>query len=340
MSDPAMLGRDSTADLRTNDSKVAHKATHKATCMTSDRLTTLKRSATIVGVGVHGGQPARLVIRPAPPGAGIDFFRTDRAGATIAARFDAVTRTDHSTVLGDPRRDGVATVEHVMAALRGLGVDDALVEVEGPETPIGDGSAAPFVEAILDAGLVASDSPRRFIKVLRTLRYEDGAGFAEWSPADDGFHLDVSIDFAHPLIGRQRLALCVTPESFARGLARARTFGFLKDLERLTAAGLALGASLDNCIALDEARALNPGGLRFADEFVRHKALDALGDLALAGAPILGRYRAHLPGHSLNNRALRALMSATDAWRPAFARPLAAASPAAVGIGALAAESA
>ncbi|MDE2018456.1 MAG: UDP-3-O-[3-hydroxymyristoyl] N-acetylglucosamine deacetylase [Hyphomicrobiales bacterium] len=315
----------------------SRSATSRAT---SQRLTTLKRPATVAGTGVHGGRPATLTIHPATAGAGVTFARLDVAGAAIPARFDAVTRTDHSTVLGDPRRDGVATIEHVMAALHGLGVDDAHVEVHGPETPIGDGSSAPFVEAILDAGLVASDAPRRFIKVMRTVRHEDGAGFAEWSPAESGFHLDVSIDFAHPAIGRQRLALAVTPDSFARGLARARTFGFLKDLERLTAAGLALGASLDNCVALDGERVLNQGGLRFADEFVRHKALDALGDLALAGAPIVGRYRAHLPGHALNNRALRALMGAADAWRPVFARPLAAPAGEVVAAAALVAEGA
>ena len=196
-----------------------------------------------------------------------------------------------------------------MAAFSGLGVDNATVEVDGPELPIMDGSAAEFVAAIDKAGLVQLSAPRRFIKILKTVRIEAGRGFAELRPADRGFRLEVEIDFATGVIGRQKKIIDLDPASFRRDLSRARTFGFLRDVERLWKAGFALGASLDNTVALDEDRVLNPGGLRYPDEFVRHKTLDAVGDLALAGGPLIGCYRSYCGGHKMNVAVLEALFA-------------------------------
>ena len=201
-----------------------------------------------------------------------------------------------------------------MAALRGLGVDNVTVEVDGPEMPIMDGSAQAFVEAIDQTGLETLRSRRRPIKILKPVRVEMGRAFAEFLPYDRGFKLDIEIDFETPLIGRQRKTLDLTPESFRRDLSRARTFGFVKDVEQLWEKGLALGSSLDNSIALGDDRILNPEGLRYADEFVRHKTLDAVGDLALAGPTIVGHFRSYCGGHRLNYLMLEALFADDSAW--------------------------
>ena len=208
----------------------------------------------------------------------------------------------------------VSTIEHVMAALCGLGVDNAIIEIDGPEAPIMDGSAAAFVAAIDQAGIVALAEPRRFTKVLKPIRVQKGDAYGELTPYDRGFRVDVAIDFAHPLIGRQSIALEVEPTTFRREVARARTFGFMKDVSKLWSAGFALGASLENTLVVADDRLLNPEGLRYADEFVRHKALDAIGDLALAGAPLLGAYKSVSGGHKLNHAILCALIADPSAW--------------------------
>ncbi|QGM98308.1 UDP-3-O-acyl-N-acetylglucosamine deacetylase [Methylocystis parvus] len=265
--------------------------------------TTLARAVSLSGCGVHSGAPARLTLAPAAAGGGVVF---NISGVDIVADWRAVDATQLRTRL---RADGasVSTVEHLLAALSGLGVDNALVEVEGDEIPAMDGSAEAFVAAIDEAGVVPLAAPRAFLRVVAPVRVADGAGWAELAPATTGLSLDVEIAFGGR-IGRQRRILNVTPDVFRRELARARSFGFLRDAERLWRDGLALGASLDNTVVLDGGAVLNPQGLRYADEFVRHKMLDVVGDLSLAGAPIIGAFRSYRGGHALNVALLEAAM--------------------------------
>jgi len=279
------------------------------------RQTTLASEISLTGTGVHSGAPVSISLCPADGDTGLRFLVSNghSDGIEIAADQQWVTGVTLCTVLGDGNGASVATVEHVLAALRGLGVDNALIEIDSAEVPIMDGSAAPFVEAIDEVGLTELDAPRRFLKVLKPICVEDGGAVGELTP-HNGFHLDVEIDFEDSLIGTQRIEIDVNPGSFRRELSRARTFGFMKDVERLWAAGLALGASLENTVAIGDDRIINREGLRFSDEFVRHKALDAIGDLALAGAPILGSYRSRRGGHRLNALVLKALFADTDAW--------------------------
>lgn len=287
---------------------------------------TLKTAIDCVGIGLHSGRRVQMALHPAAPDHGVVFRRTD-LGRDIAARFDLVADTRLATVLADPNDPTVrvATVEHVMAALAGCGVDNALIEVDGPELPVLDGSAAHLVFLIDCAGIAAQDVPRRTIEVIRTVRVSDGDAFAELSPArptEDGLELAMSIEFAATAIGRQALSLHLTPESFRQELSRARTFALAEDIDRLRAAGMARGGSLDNAVVVDAARVLNPGGLRMHDEFVRHKLLDAVGDLALAGGRLCARFTAHRSGHALNNRLLRALMADKSAWRTGIEMPV------------------
>jgi len=280
---------------------------------------TLKTSIDCVGIGLHSGRRVQMALRPAAANHGIVFRRTD-LGRDIPARFDLVADTRLATVLGDPADPSVrvGTIEHVMAALSGCGIDNVLIEVDGPELPVLDGSAAHLVFLIDCAGIETQEAPRRTIEVRRPVRVSDRNAFAELRPARpsrDGLHLAMSIVFAAPAIGRQELSVQLTPESFRRELSRARTFALAEDIDRLRAAGLAQGGSLDNAVVVDAARVLNPGGLRMEDEFVRHKLLDAVGDLALAGAALRGSFTAHRSGHGLNNRLLRALMADASAWR-------------------------
>ena len=226
----------------------------------------------------------------------------------------AVTATEFATVLGDASGPLVSTAEHVLAALSGLGVDNALVEIDGPEAPIMDGSAAPFVAAIDLVGIETLDEPRRHIKVLKPVRVALGDAFGEILPNPRGFRIEAEVQFDHALIGRQTLAVDVKPETFRRDIARARTFGFMRDVTTLWNQGYALGASLENTLVVSDNRILNPEGTRFPDEFVRHKVLDAVGDLALAGGPLLGTYRSVRGGHKLNHAVLCALMSDASAW--------------------------
>ncbi|MGB8141529.1 MAG: UDP-3-O-acyl-N-acetylglucosamine deacetylase, partial [Pseudolabrys sp.] len=207
------------------------------------------------------------------------------------------------------------TAEHLLAALRGLYVDNVVVEIDGPEVPIMDGSAAAFVEAIDQAGLTARALPRRYIEVVRPITVAKDGAYGELRPNQNGFRVEAEIEFDHPLIGRQALSLDVEPDTFRREIARARTFGFMRDVTKLWTAGYALGASFENTLVVSEDRVLNPEGLRFADEFVRHKVLDAIGDLALAGQPLLATYKTIRGGHRLNHGVLSALMADPKAWR-------------------------
>jgi UDP-3-O-[3-hydroxymyristoyl] N-acetylglucosamine deacetylase len=279
------------------------------------RQTTLASEISLTGTGVHSGAPVSISLYPADGDTGLRFLLSNSDGESteIAADQRWVTGVTLCTVLGDGNGASVATVEHLLAALRGLGVDNALIEIDSPEVPIMDGSAANFVEAIDEVGLAELDSPRRFLKVLKPIVVEDSGAFGELTP-HNGFHLDIEIEFDTPLIGCQKIEIDINPGSFRRELSRARTFGFMKDVECLWAAGLALGASLDNTVAIGEDRIINREGLRYADEFVRHKALDAVGDLALAGAPILGAYRSRRGGHRLNSLVLKAMFADPEAW--------------------------
>ena len=285
--------------------------------MKFSRQTTLRLPVSVTGIGVHSGQSATLTLSPADANTGIVFIRTNLEGPDreIAARPEAVIATDFATVLGDRNGPLVSTTEHVLAALRGMGVDNATVEVDGPEAPIMDGSAAAFVAAIDQAGIVELDAPRRYIEVLKPVQVVSGRASGELRPHAHGFRAEIEIDFENPMIGRQAYHLELTPQAFRREICRARTFGCMADVARLWSAGFALGASFENSIVVDETRVLNPEGLRFADEFVRHKVLDAVGDLALAGLPILGVYRSLRGGHKLNHAVLSALMADRTAWR-------------------------
>jgi UDP-3-O-[3-hydroxymyristoyl] N-acetylglucosamine deacetylase len=281
------------------------------------RQTTLGDRATVAGIGVHTGLPVTLTLHPAEAGTGVMFVRCGADGRPeieIHANARSVSATELATVLGDGSGPGISTIEHIMATLCGLGVDNAIVELDGPEAPIMDGSAARFVEAVDQAGIVTLVAPRRFTKVLKPVRVIKEAAYGELRPYEHGFRVDVEIDFDHPLIGRQAFGLDVEAATFRREIARARTFGFMRDVGRLWNSGYALGASLDNTLVLSEDRVVNPEGLRFADEFVRHKVLDAIGDLSLAGAPILGAYRSVRGGHQLNHAVLCALIADPTAW--------------------------
>ena len=281
------------------------------------RQTTLSDQTTLCGIGVHSGLPVTLTLHPAEANTGIRFLRTgleSRGDREIRANLYAVTATDFATVLGDAFGPLVSTAEHVLAALRGLGVDNALIEIDGPEAPILDGSAGPFVTAIDQVGIETLDVPRRYLRVLKPVRVTMGDAFGEVRPCARSFRVEVEIKFDHPLIGRQAFVFDGKPDTFRRDIARARTFGFMRDVSKLWNAGYALGASLENTLVVTENRVLNPEGSRYPDEFARHKVLDAIGDLALAGAPLLGVYRSVRGGHKLNHAVLSALIADSSAW--------------------------
>jgi UDP-3-O-[3-hydroxymyristoyl] N-acetylglucosamine deacetylase len=285
--------------------------------MKFSRQTTLRSQATVTGVGVHSGLPVSLTLGPASPDAGFIFVRTGLEGGDreVRAHADSVISTEFATVLGDRQGPLVSTAEHVLAALRGMGVDNATIEVDGPEVPIMDGSAAAFVTAIEQAGIVSQSSQRRFIQVLKPVEVAIGDSWGELRPHAAGFRVEVEIDFTNPVIGQQRFTLDLSAEGFRREVSRARTFGCMNDVARLWSAGFALGASFDNSVVFDESRLLNPEGLRYSDECARHKVLDVIGDLALAGLPLLGAYRSLRGGHKLNHAVLTALLADRSAWR-------------------------
>ena len=278
--------------------------------------TTIRRPVATSGTGVHTGQQATVVFRPAPPDSGIVFERTMPDGDVVSLRAVAgqVGFTDFCTVLGTPMGRAVMTVEHLIAAIYASEIDNLVVEIDGPEVPIMDGSAAVFCEALERAGVEYQCAKRRFIRVAKPVRVELGGSWAEFVP-HDGTRYEVTIDFPSPVIGRQTYAANMSPATFRRELSRARTFGFMRDVESLWAAGFALGSCLENSVVIgDDDNVVNPEGLRYADEFVRHKALDAVGDLALAGAPFVGCYRSYRGGHKLNSKALLALLQDRSAY--------------------------
>ena len=279
------------------------------------RQTTIAREIELTGTGVHSGAPVSLVLHPAEADIGYRFIvtRRGRVLADIAAHVDNVKNLTLCTVLGNDEGVTVGTVEHLLAALRGLSIDNCYIEVDSKEMPIMDGSSAPFVEAIDEVGVKELSEPRKFIKVVKPIRVEDGDCWGEIAP-HSGFHLDIEIDFETPLIGRQQLSHELSPGIFRHELSRARTFGFMSDVEHLWKKGLALGANLSNTVVLGTDRIVNKEGLRLPNEFVRHKMLDAVGDLALAGMPILGAFRSCRGGHKLNANVIKALLGDTQAW--------------------------
>ena len=286
--------------------------------MKGAKQTTLREQVAVSGIGVHYGQPATMTLHPGDDDTGIIFQRVSADGTLereIRADVRAVTATEFATVLGDAKGPLCSTAEHLLAALRGLYVDNVVVEIDGPEVPIMDGSAAAFVDALDQAGLTTRALPRRFIEVIKPVRVAKDNAFGELRPYANGFRVEAEIEFDHPLIGKQDLALDIEPKTFRDEIARARTFGFMKDVAKFWSAGYALGASFENTLVVSDDRVLNPEGLRFSDEFVRHKVLDAVGDLALAGLPLIAAYKTVRGGHKLNHAVLSALMADTSAWR-------------------------
>lgn len=281
-----------------------------------DHQTTLKSRVTLTGIGVHSGKEVSAHFLPADADTGIVFHVPDRTGTTreLPALVSEVGATDLCTMLGDPAGQHIATVEHLMASLFGLGIDNLVIEIDGSEVPILDGSAEMFVEAFDRAGLETLPVKRRYIRVLKTVRIENGASWAEFRPYS-GTRFEVEIDFESPAIGRQSFSSDMSADVFRRDIARSRTFGFMKDVERLWAAGYALGSSLENSLVIGhDNRVINVGGLRYPNEFARHKTLDAMGDLALAGARFIGCFRSYRGGHRLNAAALRRLLSDRSAF--------------------------
>ena len=284
---------------------------------------TLKTTIKTTGVGLHTGARVELVLRPAPPNTGIVFHRVDLE-RPVAIHADAlhVGETRLSSTL---KHDGasISTVEHVMSALAGLGIDNLHIDVAGPEIPIMDGSAGPFVFLLQSAGVIEQDAPKRYLRVLLPVEVKDGDKWARFDPFD-GFKLDFTIDFPHPMFGSENRHVVIdfAEHSYVKEVARARTFGFMQEVEAMRAAGLGLGGSLQNAIVLDEYRVLNSEGLRYDNEFVKHKVLDAIGDLYLLGHPLIGQYTAFKSGHGLNNAVARALLARTDAFEiVTFAEP-------------------
>lgn len=281
----------------------------------SIRQKTLKTSISCTGIGLHSGRKVAMTLRPADAGAGILFRRTDLAGteADIAASWRNVVDTRMATTLGNPAGARIATVEHLMAALAGCGLDNAVIEIDGPEVPVMDGSAAPFVFLVECAGVVEQDAPRRAIRIERAVSVGDEKRFVAARP-DESFNISFEIDFECAAMTRQALSLRLINGTFKTDIARARTFGFAHEVDALRKAGLARGGSLDNAVVISGDTVLNGDGLRYTDEFVRHKILDCVGDLYLAGGPIIGRIDALRSGHSLNHRLLCELFADDGAW--------------------------
>jgi UDP-3-O-[3-hydroxymyristoyl] N-acetylglucosamine deacetylase len=277
--------------------------------------TTIRREIVLTGIGVHSGKPASLILHPAAANSGYNFYlNSGDRWAHIPGDFRAVNNVTLCTVIGDGKGANIATIEHLMAALRGIGIDNVDIEADCDEVPVMDGSAEPYVDAIDEVGIRELGELRRYIRVLKPVEVTGDKGETAMLMPYDGFKLDIEIDFDTAVIGRQRLVLDLTPYSFRREIARARTFGFMRDVKKLWACGRALGASLDNTVALGDDKVINPEGLRYENEFVRHKTLDAIGDLALAGAPLLAQFRSVRGGHKLNSMMLHALYANKDAW--------------------------
>jgi UDP-3-O-[3-hydroxymyristoyl] N-acetylglucosamine deacetylase len=274
---------------------------------------TVKSEIALTGIGLHSGSEVMMVLRPAEVDTGINFVRADVLDKNncIPAKYNNVVDTRLCTVIGNQDGVTVGTIEHLMAALRGCGVDNVIVELDSPEVPVMDGSSAPFVELLDEVGLFVQNKPRRAIKVLKEVIVEDDGKFAALTPSKESAFAG-EINFDHPSIGNQTYQTKLLNGNFRHDIAQARTFGFLKDVEAMRRHGLALGGSLDNAIVLDDKGVMNANGLRFKDEFIRHKLLDAIGDLYLAGGPILGAYSADKPGHAINNALLHELFSSAQ----------------------------
>ncbi|MDT0593505.1 UDP-3-O-acyl-N-acetylglucosamine deacetylase [Glaciecola petra] len=277
---------------------------------------TIKTSITETGIGLHKGRKVTMTLKPASADTGIIFRRVDVSPpADIAANAKDVGDTVLCTCITNSEGYSIHTVEHLASALSGLGIDNLIVEVDSHELPILDGSASPFIFLLQSAGIQELDKPKKFIKVTKTIRVEDGDKWAEFRPFD-GFKVDFTIDFPHPAIAqtRQHCILDFSKDSYLDEVSRARTFGFMRDLEMMNSMNLALGGSMDNAVALDEFRVLNPEGLRYSDEFLKHKILDAVGDLFLGGHNLIGELAAYKTGHGLNNKLLNAVLDDVSAW--------------------------
>jgi UDP-3-O-[3-hydroxymyristoyl] N-acetylglucosamine deacetylase len=284
---------------------------------------TLKTTIKTTGVGLHTGARVELVLRPAAPNSGIVFHRIDLE-RPVAIPADALHVGD-TRLSSTLKHDGasISTVEHVMSALAGLGIDNVNIDVAGPEIPIMDGSAAPFVFLLQSAGIVEQDSPKQYLRIVAPVEVKDGDKWARFEPYN-GFKLDFTIDFPHPMFGSENRHVVIdfALNSYVKEVARARTFGFMQEVEAMREAGLGLGGSLQNAVVLDEYRVLNSEGLRYDNEFVKHKVLDAIGDLYLLGHPLIGQYTAFKSGHGLNNAVARALLARIDAFElVTFAEP-------------------
>ena len=285
--------------------------------MLNAKQTTLRDRVVVSGVGVHSGKPVEMILHPAEANSGITFLRVDRASGAeleIPGTFHSVIDTRLCTIIGHPQKGMIATIEHLMAALTGFGVDNVVVEVDADEVPVMDGSSRAYIDAIEQVGLKELNASRRYIRVLKPVRVQNGDSVGELLPYE-GTRFDLTIDFDCPAIGVQKFDEEMTPEVFKHEVSMARTFGFVRDVEQLWAAGYALGSSLENSVVIgDDQKIVNPDGLRYDDEFVRHKTLDAVGDLALAGAQLLAHYRSYKGGHKLNFNMLEALFADDSNW--------------------------
>lgn len=275
---------------------------------------TIRKKTIVHGIGIHSGDPCTLTFRPAPADTGVYFVRTDLPGSpSLKVSAKNVQATSHATTIGGPAFS-VATIEHCLSALSALRIDNLFVELDGPEIPIGDGSAKEFLKALLEVGMVEQDQPRKYCYITEPIYFSEGEKHAYVVPYH-GLRLTVTIDFPHPAIGLQKMDIDVNEQSFGRDIANARTFGFLKDVEALKARGLAKGGSLENAIVLDHETVINPEGLRFADEFVRHKTLDALGDLVTLEMPLMGHVVLYKAGHDIMNKLVRKIMDSPQSFR-------------------------
>lgn len=275
---------------------------------------TIRKRTVVNGVGLHSGKPCTLTFAPAPPNTGVHFVRSDLSGKpSLKVHASQVSATSYATTLGGGVFS-VSTVEHCMSALSALRIDNLFIELDGPEIPICDGSATEFLKALHVVGMIEQDQPRKYCYVTQPIYFEEGDKQAYVVPYH-GLRVTVTIDFPHPAIGRQKLDLDVNDQSFTREISRARTFGFLKDVEALQARGLAQGGSLENAIVLDDDKVVNSEGLRYADEFVRHKALDALGDLVTLGMPLMGHVVLYKAGHDIMNKLIRKIIDTKDSYK-------------------------
>lgn len=280
--------------------------------LSGSQQTTIADSVSLHGKGVHSGEPVSVTLLPAKVDTGI-LVQRQNTGMEVAVDWSEVTSTTLCTVLGNPATNGVSTVEHLMAAFRGLEIDNVIVEIDAPEVPIMDGSSAPFVEAIDQVGVRRQMAERKFIRILKPVHFQQGDRYAALEPCDTTRY-DITIEFDSPVIGRQNFKFDLTPNVFRNQIARARTFGFFSEVNALWEKGFQLGSSMDNSVVIDDGKVLNPEGTRWPDEFVRHKALDAIGDLALAGMPIQGMYKSYKGGHSINLEIVKKLFEDSSAY--------------------------